>query len=61
MSALPLMLLFLSAVALTFQSCKGKSKKQQPFRSHRLVIGRRPDGYRPKTDFPLFLGRCRAE
>ena len=26
MSALPLMLLFLSAVALTFQSCKGKSK-----------------------------------
>ena len=25
-SALPLMLLFLSAVALTFQSCKGKSK-----------------------------------
>ena len=27
MSALPLMLLFLSAIALTFQSCKGKSKK----------------------------------
>ena len=26
MSALPLMLLFLSAIALTFQSCKGKSK-----------------------------------
>ena len=26
MSALPLMLLFLSAVALTFQNCKGKSK-----------------------------------
>ena len=26
MSALPLMLLFLSTVALTFQSCKGKSK-----------------------------------
>ena len=26
MSALPLMLLFLSAVTLTFQSCKGKSK-----------------------------------
>ena len=26
MSALPLMLLFLSAIALTFQNCKGKSK-----------------------------------
>ena len=26
MSALPLMLLFLSTVALTFQNCKGKSK-----------------------------------
>ncbi len=61
MSALPLILLFLSTVALTFQSCKGKSKKQQPYRSHRLAIGRRPDGHRPTTDFPLFLGRCRTE
>ena len=26
MSALPLILLFLSAITLTFQSCKGKSK-----------------------------------
>ena len=40
MSALPLMLLFLSAVALTSRAVREK-QKQQPFRSHRLVIGRR--------------------
>ena len=50
--------LFHIAVALTFQSCRGKAKATT-FRDHRLVIGRRPDGYRPATDFPLFLGRCR--
>lgn len=45
MSALPLMLLFLSAVALTFlPELQREKQEQQPFRRHRLVIGRRPDG-----------------
>lgn len=57
MSALPLMLLFLSAVALTFQSCKGKSKSNN-LSAATDSLSDDALMYRPTTDLPLFLGRC---
>ena len=57
MSALPLMLLFLSAVALTFQSCKGKSKSNNlSAATDSLSDDALMDTVQRRT-FPLFLGK----